>query len=1004
MLDADLLRIHGFWSSTKTWNPIVDELSDDSDLRGLRIHAFSYESPKLPRFGWLPFRIPDYNDVAQSLPAYIAAEAPGEAPLVIITHSQGGLVLQRFLAWMLNEGRANELARIRSIIMLSCPNEGTEYLRSLRAMIGVNSSPQGSQLKVLVDEVGEARRIVLRQIVNAAESDDRQYRIPFHVYSGRTDNVVSRRSAQSVFPTAETLPGNHFTILDPASEGSLTVSTLKRHIVDAVVPHDSDMATGPARDRHRGLQSPMPHDRLRKPLKPHARPPLNRRKPPDTPGEPPPAPTATVDADPSTRRARIVILGLIVLMVCAAAIGLLALRSGTHSGVVPVTLLAVTVGAASAAFFLAKRKVPLDWPQQADQLLTALARDVSQQWQQELAARTLIASRASTTDVDRPIDVEWRLTDRPVAAAPDSVTMGAVGGRPTRLRMSGRLRELVTAYRGLPAHRLVIIGEPGAGKTILAARFTVDYLATAQVPPDAIPIILPAESWDAGDVDLATWIEHRLYAEYPASLDKIPRSEHPIRKLLKEGRIIAVLDGLDEMPEPVRPHAIRQINEAAASWPIVVTCRTQEYEQAVVQAGPLSAAIVAELRAVDPGEAIQYLSGSGADWHEVAQGWESATDRQVASALALRTPLMISLAGRVFDKEHSPAMLLDAGQFPDQASVETFLFGEYVRAAYEQSLVPEEKRAIDAERAEAHLTFLARHMNTLRTRDLAWWQLSTALSRRRSIASLLGFVSVTATAVALYLFGWVLGIAIWLPAAICTGLVCGGAAATAVRFGTIPGPPTRFRVYLDVKRSPLRELTRSGVVGAIIPAGIIGVLLGVTTGPFLGLYVGVALLAVVGVAAAIVRWSVPTQKAVAVSPRSILDADRQATLIRGLVIALLAGTILASVFVGISSRMWSGTFGGAAAGLLLAFGAMLGTSWSWYLAAKTVLAVRSDLPWRLQDFLEECYEMQVLRRVGSVYQFRHGRLQDYLSAVGPAGRPADLSRGRERPAPVTSDA
>jgi pimeloyl-ACP methyl ester carboxylesterase len=239
MLDADLLLIHGFWSSPATWDPLTQSLSDDAELVGLRVHAFGYESPKLPRLRWWPARIPDYDDIAQSLPAFLTTYAPGSAPIAIVTHSQGGLILQRFLAWMLTEGRANELARIRLIILLSCPNRGSEYLSSIRAAIGFSRHPQAGQLTTLNQKVADARRIVLRQIVNATTHDDRQCPVPFYVYSGRTDNVVSRESAQDIFPNAEVLPGNHSSILNPSTPGNLTAAIIKRHLLNITPPPNS---------------------------------------------------------------------------------------------------------------------------------------------------------------------------------------------------------------------------------------------------------------------------------------------------------------------------------------------------------------------------------------------------------------------------------------------------------------------------------------------------------------------------------------------------------------------------------------------------------------------------------------------------------------------------------------------------------------------------------------------------------------------------------------------
>jgi len=256
-MDVDLVLIHGFWSSPATWDRLAARLRVDADLAGLRIHAFGYESPKLRWLGSTT-RIPDYNDIAQSLPAYLAAHVRGGAGVAVVTHSQGGLILQRYLAWMLGEGRGRELAKIRLIVMLSCPNEGSEYLRSIRAVAGLGRHPQAGQLDVLTREVGEARRVVLRQVINATTVDDRHCPIPVYVYSGRTDNVVLRETAQSVFPNAEVLPGNHFSILDPDAPGHLTFAELKRRLLETFTPAvtKTGMAADPRAGDDRGGAAP----------------------------------------------------------------------------------------------------------------------------------------------------------------------------------------------------------------------------------------------------------------------------------------------------------------------------------------------------------------------------------------------------------------------------------------------------------------------------------------------------------------------------------------------------------------------------------------------------------------------------------------------------------------------------------------------------------------------------------------------------------------------------
>jgi hypothetical protein len=231
VIDATLVTIHGFWSSPATWEPLNEVWRADEELRGMRTHPFGYPSPKKPRLPFSVTRVPDYDDIAQTLATEYATVLADVSDIAIVTHSQGGLVIQRFLAWMVSEGRARELSRIRSVVMLACPNGGSEYLDSLRRALGYGRHPQAGRLHVLDRQVSDTQRTVLQRIVNAVDVDDYQCRIPFHVYAGGSDDIVKAASAQATFPGASTLAGDHFTILDPAAPGNRTAEIVKRHIV-----------------------------------------------------------------------------------------------------------------------------------------------------------------------------------------------------------------------------------------------------------------------------------------------------------------------------------------------------------------------------------------------------------------------------------------------------------------------------------------------------------------------------------------------------------------------------------------------------------------------------------------------------------------------------------------------------------------------------------------------------------------------------------------------------
>ena len=258
MIDATLLTIHGFWSSPSTWDRLAAVWRADEELRGLRIAPFGYSSPRRPRLSFSVTRIPDYDDIAQALATEYTIRL-AEAPVIaIVTHSQGGLILQRSLAWMLHQGRGRELARIRSIMMLACPNGGSEYLRTVRRFLGFSHHAQAGSLDVLNRQVTDTQRAVLQRIVGAAGVDDQHCRIPFHVYAGASDNIVTAASAQGVFPHAAALAGDHFSILDPSSAGNRTAETVRYHLLADCTASPAQ----PARPTSPASSKPSEQDRV----------------------------------------------------------------------------------------------------------------------------------------------------------------------------------------------------------------------------------------------------------------------------------------------------------------------------------------------------------------------------------------------------------------------------------------------------------------------------------------------------------------------------------------------------------------------------------------------------------------------------------------------------------------------------------------------------------------------------------------------------------------------
>lgn len=222
--------VHGLFSSPKTWDALVTILDADDTLPFVSALRVDYASPK---FRIRPDRrIPDFNDLAERMKTFLKVQAKNYDRLVLVAHSQGGLVVQRYLARMLSEGQGLELARIKGVVLFACPNDGSEFALSLRRSWW-QRNPQERELRPFADQVKDAQRTVIRQIVHATELGPSTCPIPFWVYGGTEDNVVVRSSAQSAFPTVAMLPGDHNSIIQPTSHDGPVYLALREHLLEA---------------------------------------------------------------------------------------------------------------------------------------------------------------------------------------------------------------------------------------------------------------------------------------------------------------------------------------------------------------------------------------------------------------------------------------------------------------------------------------------------------------------------------------------------------------------------------------------------------------------------------------------------------------------------------------------------------------------------------------------------------------------------------------------------
>jgi WD40 repeat protein len=695
--------------------------------------------------------------------------------------------------------------------------------------------------------------------------------------------------------------------------------------------------------------------------------------------------------------------------------------------------LAILVALTSLLRWVARR-----WPSHtpavpAQVIADDLAVTVREQWLEEVAARGLRDSTGA-------LPVEWRgvLRSHGVRTEVSVSATTSSGGN----RLEGSLEEacadLAHHYHELHSGRLLVLGEPGSGKTILAIMLTLGLLQD-RISGSPTAVLLSASSWDPSSEDVGGWIVRTLADGYYNGRSATPRL------LFDRGLLLPIIDGLDEIPEFARRSAVRSLNHTLSRKPgVVVTCRSVEYDDDI-QAGaaPLRLAAVVEVMPLRTVDVVRHLDDvewpDGTDWTEIANNLTTVPDGPLAAALS--TPLMVSIARTVYQRcGGRPSELLDAERFNSRAVIEDYLTDRLVEAAYTTTRLPSGRQLghqgrWNAEQARRWLTFLARYLSERRERDLSWWRLSHHL---------LSPWVVPAVGVAAGIALMISSAPIWhslddhdngLPFrayTIAAGVSAVFALVAMVIWHVSPEQPPS-RLSFDVRGS-VRRLRRGAVVGMGFGLTLaVPVLLATAVGTKTGRFgwslsdtidfaevvaASLALSGVLGLALALHQWlNAPPRHSSQTSPEDALRQDRRSSLFAsmgaGVVFGALAAPVLAvsvaaGALIGEVLSAWPGSPGDPRPGLVteaslgtftdvlyslplvvgiflvpgaaLASLLLLTRPWPRFLISSLVVGLRGQLPFRLMAFLSDARERELLRRAGSSFQFRHIRLQERLAS------------------------
>lgn len=605
-----------------------------------------------------------------------------------------------------------------------------------------------------------------------------------------------------------------------------------------------------------------------------------------------------------------------------------------------------------------------------------------------------------------PLPVGWQVAPDDVVDHWENIRRTAPGESAAPLDLAGHLPEIADVYRRIPSGRLVVLGRAGSGKSVLAVRFVLDMLRT-RPRSGAVPVVFSLGSWDPATVEFRDWLASQLVRDHPGLGTTTRGGSNLASQLIDAGRILPVLDGFDELASGLHRAALDALN--ATTLPLLLTSRPGEY-RGVAGTNALTAAAAIRLTDLSVSDLVNYLprTACGAQgatvWDPVLTELrdDPSNPASVNLRTVLATPLMVGLARAVYSAPASrdPKELLDTTQFGSQYDIEDHLLDSFIPTVYR-----DRHTRWESERVRGWLGYLAQHLERLGTHDLAWWQLGNVLRRGTSML-VVGLVSGLS-------FGLLTGLLVWLvntPVAgrgltnavivalenwLAFGLAFALAHGAGLTFGGGAFEPFSVRLrargwarQLRARFGPRLLAGAAGgiglglVLGLVCEAGLdplglagFGFLGGFATGFGLGTFSGLGWGLTAGLEAPIDVRSV-------VSPTDLLRTNRATVLVQFLVWGLVLGFAHLSVITMADGHV-------APAGYLLdliagpAVGLAIGTSltaWGrWLIFARVWLPLTGRLPWSVADFLDDAARRGVLRQVGAVYQFRHARLEAYLT-------------------------
>lgn len=547
----------------------------------------------------------------------------------------------------------------------------------------------------------------------------------------------------------------------------------------------------------------------------------------------------------------------------------------------------------------------------------------------------------------------------------------------------GTVDAAASYYRGLRHGRLVVVGEAGAGKSVMLLKIATDLLAGepgSWAAGKVVPVRMNLASFEpnlggrqlaeVGSAELAA----RLESWMASRLVRLGVGRAVATRLVTERRVLPLLDGLDEARDVDRAAAVlRALNVAAANRPFVLTCRTATVLRPEVRRWLPDASVV-ELEPVSPRAIRAYIVGrmgrlaAGSRWRRALEAVDQLRagfrDRDDSFAAALGSPWRLYLCVTAYADRGDPYRDL-AGL--TSGEIRRVLLAKLIPALVAQD-APRRGQRYPASDVEQYLRSAARWSEPLSSgsAEIALPAIWPVAGRRlpRFVGGLaqaaLGWGAGAVAFCAEYpeMFRMSMSPRQGVAFAVCCVLLV---LATALMNTGLPVMVSQLSLHQwrtpRARRNLLTLVLPSVVLGSTLLAGVIGVVLSWRS----ALPVGLA-----GGAVVFLQMSFARRPTAIARPSQVIRRSVNYDVLAG-----LTGGVAFGVAAGASGVP------GLPAGLLFAF-LLARPTWFRYAVAILLGRRHNRLPWRPGRFFDWAYDVGLIRLADGGVEFRHAEFRAWL--------------------------